>query len=389
MLKTFYHELLAIVITFLRAIHQKRPFFTGHSSYSFSRHLNGATSGKIYTTNDMNSYIGQKVEQYKIEAKIGTGSSGTVYRATDLNLKRPVVLKLLKPTLTKSPARQQQILKAAQSASRLSHPAIVPLYNFGRQNGHLYLVTAHVAGISLERLLALLAHGKRILRLDESLHIIAHIADGLGYAHQAGVLHGDLKPGNILIKPLQRPLRSGDPTLKAMLADFGLSPIPNSGIPANHSAEKARILRRYLPYLAPERLAGQPADGRADIYSLGIILHQLVAGTQFAPLPNKRQPLRELCPGVPTAIADIVAKATAYELADRYQLAEQMGDDLRLISIERWRHCDQTTGRAIVAGFGRDAHDHLKIICAGAPEDRNFSRHRGLYRHCQVQLFVQ
>jgi serine/threonine protein kinase len=277
----------------------------------------------------MNSYIGQKVEQYKIEAKIGNGSSGTVYRATDLNLARPVVLKLLKPTLTKSPARQQQILKAAQSASRLSHPAIVPFYNFGQQNGHLYLVTAHVAGISLERLLALLAHGKRALRLDESLHIIAHIADGLGYAHQAGVLHGDLKPGNILIKPLQRPLRSGDPALKAMLSDFGLSPIPNSGIPANLAAEKARLLRRYLPYLAPERLAGQPADGRADIYSLGIILHQLIAGTQFAPLPNQRQPLRELCPGLPTAIADIVAKATAYELADRYQLAEQMGDDLR------------------------------------------------------------
>ncbi|MCP4419344.1 MAG: protein kinase [Chloroflexi bacterium] len=289
----------------------------------------GAGTLRLFNLNDMDTYIGQKVEQYKIETKIGNGSSGTVFRATDLNLVRPVALKLLKPSLTKHPAQQQQILKAAQSASRLSHPAIVPLYNFGQQNGHLYLVTAHVAGISLERILSLLAHGERVLRLDESLHIIAQLADGLGYAHQAGVLHGDLKPGNILIKPLQRPLRSGDPALKAMLADFGLSPIPNSGIPANLSPEQLRLLHRYLPYLAPERQAGQSNDGRSDIYSLGIILYQLITGSQFAPLSNLSQPLRELYPGVPIAITDIVTKATAHNLADRYQLAEQMGDDLR------------------------------------------------------------
>lgn len=272
----------------------------------------------------MDTYIGQQLEQYKIEACVGSGTSGTVYRATDLNLERPVALKLLKPGLTKQPTRQQQILKAAQAASRLSHPAIVPLYNFGQQNGHLYLVTAHVEGISLERVLALLAHGERVLRLDETLHIIAQIADGLGYAHQAGVLHGDLKPGNILLKQLERPLRSGEPTLKAMLADFGLSPIPDSGIPAELTPEMARPLRRYLPYLAPERQTGQAVDGRSDIYSLGVILHQLIAGQ----LPSQ-QPLRELRPGVPADIANIVAKATAYAPAGRYQMAEQLGDELR------------------------------------------------------------
>lgn len=88
----------------------------------------------------MNTYVGQQLEQYKIEAHIGNGSSGTVYRATDLNLERQVVLKLLKPGLTKHTVRQQQILLAAQAASRLTHPAIVPLYNFGQQNGQLYLV---------------------------------------------------------------------------------------------------------------------------------------------------------------------------------------------------------------------------------------------------------
>ena len=272
----------------------------------------------------METFIGQQLEQYRIEAFIGSGSSGTVYRATDTNLERSVVLKLLKPALTKQPARQQQILNAAKATSRLSHPAIVPFYNFGQQNGHLYLVTAHVEGISLERVLVLLSQDERVLRLDETLHIIAQIADGLGYAHQAGVLHGDLKPGNILIKPLERPLRSGDPALKAMLADFGLSPIPDSGIPDGLSTEMALPLRRYLPYLAPERQTGQSIDGRSDIYSLGIILHQLIAGQ----LPNQ-QPLRDLRPGIPADIANIVAKATAYGLADRYQLAEQMGDELR------------------------------------------------------------
>ncbi len=277
----------------------------------------------------MDTYIGHQLDQYKIEAHIGSGSSGTVYRATDLNLERAVALKLLKPSLTKQPARQQQILQAAQSASRLSHPAIVPFYNFGQQNGHLYLVTAHVDGISLERVLALLAQEDRVLRLDETLHIIAQIAEGLGYAHQAGILHGDLKPGNILLKSLERPLRSGEPSLKAMLADFGLSPIPDTGIPKGLTPEMARPLQRYLPYLAPERQAGHTVDGRSDIYSLGVILHQLIAGAQFAPLPDHRQPLRELRPGVPADIANIVAKATAYAAADRYQMAEQLGDDLR------------------------------------------------------------
>ncbi|MCB8926734.1 MAG: protein kinase [Ardenticatenaceae bacterium] len=273
----------------------------------------------------MDTYIGQQLEQYKIEAHLGDGSSGTVYRATDTNLERLVALKLLKPSLTKHPARQQQILQAAQSASRLSHPAIVPMYNFGQQNGHLYLVTAHVDGISLSRVLALLAQGERVLRLDETLLIVAQVADGLGYAHQAGVLHGDLKPGNILLKPLELPLRSGDPAIKAMIADFGLSPIPYSGIPDGLSPELARPLRRYLPYLSPERQAGQAVDGRSDIYSLGIILHQLIAGK----LPNHQQTLRELRPGVPADIAAVVAKATAYALADRYQIAEQMADELR------------------------------------------------------------
>jgi serine/threonine-protein kinase len=276
---------------------------------------------------NMNTYIGQQLEQYKIEAHIGNGSSGTVYRANDLNLERQVALKLLKPSLTKHPARQQQILKAAQAASRLTHPAIVPFYNFGQQNGHIFLVTAYVDGISLERVLGLLAQDKRMLRLDETLHIIAQIADGLGYAHQSGVLHGDLKPGNILIKSLERPLRAGDPALKAMLADFGLSPIPDSGIPAGLTPEMARPLRRFVPYLSPERQTGQLVDGRADIYSLGVILYQLIAGAQAA--PSQRQTLREQHPSLPADIADIVAKATAYSVADRYQMAEQMGDELR------------------------------------------------------------
>jgi serine/threonine protein kinase len=273
----------------------------------------------------MDTYIGQQLEQYKIEGHIGTGSSGTVYRATDVNLVRPVVLKLLKPTLTKHPARQQQVLKAAQAASRLSHPAIVPFYDFGQQNGHLYLVTALVEGISLDRVLGLLALDNRVLRLDETLTIIAQIAEGLGYAHQNGVLHGDVKPGNILIKPLERPLRSGDPALKAMLADFGLSPIPDTGVPTGLPPELSRPLRRFLPYLAPERQSGQTVDGRADIYSLGVILHQLIAGR----LPTSQQSMRDLRPGLPADIANIVAKATAYSLADRYQMAEQMGDELR------------------------------------------------------------
>ncbi|MCA9919364.1 MAG: protein kinase, partial [Anaerolineales bacterium] len=277
------------------------------------------------TKQKMNTYVGQQLEQYKVEAHIGNGSSGAVYRATDINLERQVALKLLKTGLTKHPARQQQILKAAQAASRLTHPSIVPLYNFGERNGQLYLVTAYVDGISLERALGLMALDERVLRLDETLHIIAQIADGLGYAHQSGVLHGDLKPGNILIKPLERPLRTGEPALKAMLADFGLSPIPESGIPTNLAPEIARPLRRFVPYLSPERQVGQAVDGRADIFSLGVILYQLISGQ----LPSQQKSLSDQLPDLPGTIITIVSKAIAPAPADRYQMAERMGDDLR------------------------------------------------------------
>ncbi len=283
----------------------------------------------------MDNFIGKKIEQFLIESFVGKGKTGSVYQARDLNLDRSVAIKLLSPELAIHPGIQRQLAQAVRNVSSLSHPSIVTLYNLGHQNGRAYLVTDFVNGISLDKALLRLNSHSQFMPLDEALYIMAQAADALAAAHQAGALHLNLKPGNILIKRQQRQSRPGESTLRAMLTDFGLALIPETGI------QTAFIdLHSNFPYLAPEQCTNGVVDGRTDIYSLGIILYELLTGRVPFAVQSPTEaimrhavesplPVRDLRPDVPPAITSVVYTALAKDPAKRFQLAEQMADALR------------------------------------------------------------
>ncbi len=278
--------------------------------------------------------IGQKIDHYRIETLLGKGGIGTVYQAEDLNLARPVALKLIYPQFVNQQRYHEHVLQQARTAARLTHPSIATIYNFDHANGFLYLAMEFVAGNSLASTLGELRKRHKILNLDEALLLTAQVADALSYAHQHGMLHRNLKPSNILIKQIESPA-SKETGLRAVVTDFGMTRLISGDV---KSAPVA--LADALPYMSPEQCIGSPLDGRSDIYSLGTILYQLTTGilpfnitstTEAMVMHALETPIspRIRQPALPKSVAAIIIKAMAKQQPDRYQDAEQMADDLR------------------------------------------------------------
>jgi eukaryotic-like serine/threonine-protein kinase len=279
--------------------------------------------------------IGQQIEHYQIVEVIGGGGMGTVYRAYDVNLARPVAIKIMHQQFANRPEFQQRFQQEAQAAARLNHPSIVAVYHFGRQPGLLYIVMAYVQGLSLGAYLKQLAQRNQVVKLNETLTLLAQVADALGYAHRQGVVHRDVKPDNIIIARLDRPERPNEPPLRAVMTDFGLAKLLEGGIET-----QSGTFMGTLPYMSPEQVMAKPLDGRSDIYSLGVILYQLATGqlpfniktpteavmkhlNEIPPLPQSIQP------GLPPAVGQIILKALAKKPDDRYQSGSQLANALR------------------------------------------------------------
>jgi serine/threonine protein kinase len=278
---------------------------------------------------------GQQIETYRIDGVIGEGGMGTIYRATDVNLMRPVAVKVMHGELAEDPAFQDRFLQEARAAARLDHPSIVRVYHFGRGAGLLYIVMELVDGVSLGAYLRQLAKVNQVVRLEETLVLIAQAADALGYAHRQGVVHRDVKPDNILVKRLDRPDRPGDPPLRAMLTDFGLAKLLEAD-----SDTQAGLMMGTLPYMSPEQVFDRPTDGRSDIYSLGVVLYQLATGRLPLDIRSPERALeahqyesipapRAIHPGVPQAVEQIILRALSRRVDNRYQTAEELAADLR------------------------------------------------------------
>ena len=259
---------------------------------------------------------------------------GTVYQAEDLNLTRPVALKIIYPQFINQRHYHEHILQQARRAARLTHPSIATIYDFEHAIGYLYLAMEFVHGHSLASLLGQLRQRNKILRLDEALLLTAQIADALSYAHQHGMLHRNLKPSNVLIKPRESSAQK-ESAVRAVVTDFGMTRLLKGDV---KSAPVALV--DALPYMSPEQCIGNPVDGRSDIYSLGIILYQLTTGglpftitstteamvmhaLETPPSPRVRQP------SMPKTVEAIITKAIEKQQSDRYQDAEQMADELR------------------------------------------------------------
>jgi TolB-like protein/tetratricopeptide (TPR) repeat protein len=267
---------------------------------------------------------GTQIDHYRIDGPLGAGGMGIVYRATDTKLNRPAAIKVLPESLADTEARRR-FQREAQMASSLNHPHIVTVYDAGEYQQRQYLITEYVDGGTLRQWAARPRGWLAIVEL------LIGVADAVAAAHEAGVLHRDIKPENILLA------KNG----YAKLADFGLAKLlevdtladdPFAVMPAvGHST-----LMGTVGYMSPEQAEGRPLDGRSDVYSFGLVLHELLTGVRPSAArlqrrEDQREPLTSLPPDVPPELRTIVAKALEREPADRYQTMHDLVVDLRRV----------------------------------------------------------
>ncbi|MBI3871666.1 MAG: protein kinase [candidate division Zixibacteria bacterium] len=263
--------------------------------------------------------IGTTIAHYRIDAKIGSGGMGEVYRATDTKLDRPVALKFLSDTLSRDPDSRSRLLREAQSASRLNHPNILTIHAIEHHEGRDFIVMEYVAGQTLTEVL------KGGIAVERLIEIVTQILDGLGAAHAAGIIHRDVKPDNIVITP-QGQVR---------ITDFGLAkPIGQTGL------TQAGITVGTAAYMPPEQARGEPLDARSDLFSLGCILYEGLTGRppfQGAHLPailydiitTDPPPPSTIRPNLPAAWDQVLARALAKNKEDRHPSASAMRSALR------------------------------------------------------------
>ena len=278
---------------------------------------------------------GTKLGPYEIGAPLGAGGMGEVYRAKDTRLDRTVAIKILPAQFSADPIRKQRFEREAKTISGLNHPHICVLYDVGHQDGTGYLVMECVEGETLAKRLE-----KGPLPLEQVLKYGAQIADALDKAHRSGVVHRDLKPGNIVLS-----------ATGAKLLDFGLakpvSPLAGgmtltADTPRAAMTEEGTIVGTFQ-YMSPEQVEGKEVDGRSDIFSLGAVLYEMLTGKRAfegksqlsvasAILEKEPAPVSDTKPLTPPVLDHAVRKCLAKSADERWQSASDLASELKWIS---------------------------------------------------------
>jgi non-specific serine/threonine protein kinase len=268
---------------------------------------------------------------YEVQEWVGRGGMGDVYRARDSRLKRDVAIKILRADVSFVHDRGRRFQREAQAIASLNHPHVCILHDIGEQDGFTYLVFEYVDGPTLQR--RLLEHGP--LPLDEALEIASHVADALREAHRHGIVHRDIKPGNIKLS------KSG-----AKLLDFGLARNFDHIDSSSTSALTGEGAVLGTPcYMSPEQARGQPVDGRTDIFSLGAVIYEMLAGSRLfdganaiemidAVLHKHPQTLSLLNPAAPAQLDQLVTRCLEKDKDRRYQTVDDLLTDLANVSTE-------------------------------------------------------
>jgi len=266
----------------------------------------------------------ERIGNYQLEGLIGQGGNGVVYRATHPVLQRPVAVKALHEKFAHDPQLRERFLHEARVTLDLNHPGIVNVYDVDQDGARVFIVMEWFAHGSLA---AALAGGR--LPLPAALDIAAQVAEALAFAHGQGVVHGDVKPSNVLLRA------DGTP----VVADFGLA--------ADRLASPARVapggqIRGTPAYMAPEQIRGRPIDGRTDLYAFGVVLYELVSGARpFVgavalllqhQLTTVSVALRERDPAVPAELDTLVARLLAKAPDERPAGMALVAEQLRAIS---------------------------------------------------------
>jgi serine/threonine-protein kinase len=261
--------------------------------------------------------------RYEILAELGQGAMGTVYKARDPLLDRVVAIKTVNLTLPKDEVAEYEarFYQEAKAAGQLSHPNIVTIYDIGKGERLAYMAMEMLDGQELRQMLA----AGTSISVPSALEIAAQVADALHYAHERGIIHRDIKPANIMV------LTNG----MVKITDFGIARMRN-----NEVKTMTGMILGSPKYMSPEQVAGKRADGRSDIFSLGVVLYEMLTGTSpfvadnihgvmYQTLNFNPPAPKTLNPELPDVLNFISAKALAKNLDDRYQTARDFAGDLR------------------------------------------------------------
>jgi serine/threonine protein kinase/dienelactone hydrolase len=263
-------------------------------------------------------------DKYKIVEEIGRGGMGIVYKAEDTQLRRTVALKFLPAELAADQESRERFILEAQAAAGLSHPHICTIYEIGEDQGHIYIAMESIRGWSLRDRLK-----KGPLSQKDTLRIAQQIAEGIQEAHKKGIVHRDIKSANIML----------DDKGQAKIMDFGLAKVLGGTLITKHPTTMGTVA-----YMSPEQARGEAVDQRTDIWSLGVVLYELLSGqlpfrgendatVLYAIESKEPKPLRALDSTIPQEFQRIVSRALKKDQNSRYQAAEELLNDLR-------RYCD-------------------------------------------------
>lgn len=266
--------------------------------------------------------------RYRLEDRLGTGGMATVYRARDLMLERTVAIKVLRMDLSTDPEFRERFKQEARAAASLSHANIVTVHDFGLDEDQLFIVMENVPGTDLKSLLQL----RRKISVQDTIGLMLQACAGLGYAHRSGLVHCDVKPQNMLITP----------EMQLKVVDFGIA----RALATISPEESAEVVWGSPLYFSPEQAAGGAPSPASDVYSLGVMMFEMLCGQppfqassadELSRLHRVATPplMRSLNPATSTELERIVQKALAKPPEARYHTADQMGRDLAMYSQRR------------------------------------------------------
>jgi hypothetical protein len=258
--------------------------------------------------------------RYRVTDVLGRGGMGAVFLAEDLRLGRMVAIKVLRPELAEEPGFLGRFEREARIAAQLDHRNIIPIYEVAHEGGFHYFVMKHVAGKSLDELLA-----GQALPVDQARHILRQAALGLGHAHSRGVIHRDVKPSNIMV----------DDAGRVVITDFGISKALQASTQYTSTGQIIGTPR----YVSPEQAQGLPLDGRSDQYSLAVVGYQMLVGRlplvaetvhvlMYKHIYEKPVPAAAVAPSVPDVVSDALQRALAKEPAERFPSMEAFASGL-------------------------------------------------------------
>ena len=262
----------------------------------------------------------QRLGKYEIVTKIGQGAMGEVYKALDPILNRDVAIKTMSASIGADEELRKRFLREAQSAARLNHPNIITVFDFGEEQGKIYMAMELLEGHDLKDMI-----GRHTpMSLDQKLNLMEQICDGLAFAHTKEVVHRDLKPANIHVQP----------NWQVKIMYFGLAKLSSSDM------TRAGVIMGTPNYMSPEQVRGEKADSRSDVFSLGAVFYELLANRKpfdaetlhailFQVMQNEPDPIWQLVPDIPPSLAQAVDRAMAKDPTQRYRDAGEFREALR------------------------------------------------------------